>query len=250
MRLHIVFNTEQPIKLPWNYQHLLHGFLYGAIARSRPQLGSFLHEQGFVAENHRYKMVVFSKFYPRRASTCETGLILEPPIHWWVSSPLTAPVEALATTLLTEGEVFLQDSRLMVKRIEVEPVPELNGHVLCETISPVVVSTGVLSGEKLKKQFLSPDEKRFWEIVEANLRRKARALGLQVEEKEAVCFKKVGRWRSRLVIVQGTKVKCYEGQFTMEGEKSLLLLAYEAGLGERNMQGFGMFRIKNEPLDK
>lgn len=243
MRLHIVFNTEKLITLPWHYPHLLHGFLYGAIARARPQLGSFLHEQGFVAESHRYKMVVFSKLYPRRAAICSAGLTLTPPIRWWVSSPLAAPMEALAVVLLAEGEAILGTNRLAVERIEVEPVPELEGRVLCETISPLVASTGVMSGGKLRKQFLSPDEPRFWEVLEVNLLRKAHALGLPVKEGARVRFERIGEWRSKLLTVQGTQVRCYEGRFALEGEKSLLLLAYEAGLGERNMQGFGMFRV-------
>lgn len=243
MRLHIVFYSEHPVFLPWHYSHLLHGFLYGAIAKASPGLGSFLHDQGFGTGAHRYKMLVFSKLYPRRAKSFSDGLSLIPPIHWWVSSPLPAPLEALAITLLAERRVVLGSACLELERIEVEPLPEFSGRILCETISPLVVSTGVRKGDKLHKRFLSPEEPDFWRIVEINLRRKAEALGILFPDGAKVQFESRGKWRSRLLQVQGTQVRGYEGRFVMEGEKSLLLLAYEAGLGERNSQGFGMFRV-------
>lgn len=46
-----------------------------------------------------------------------------------------------------------------------------------------------------------------------------------------------------MLVAQGTQVRGYEGRFLMEGEKIFLHVAYEAGLGERNSQGFGMFRV-------
>lgn len=248
MRLHIVFYSEHPVILPWHYPHLLHGFLYGAIAKASPHLGGFLHDQGFVAGNHRYKMLVFSRLYPRRASSHPGGLSLTPPIHWWVSSPLPAFMEALAVTLLTEREVILGAARLEVERVEVEPLPELSGRVMCETLSPLVASTGVRKGEKLHKRFLSPEEPDFWRVVELNLKRKAASLGISVSSGAAVRFEAVGEWRSRLFLAQGTQVRGYEGRFLMEGEESLLHLAYEAGLGERNSQGFGMFRVLRDGM--
>lgn len=246
MRLHIVFYSEHSVILPWHYPHLLHGFLYGAIAKASPHLGGFLHDQGFVAENHRYKMLVFSRLYPRRAVSHPEGLCLTPPIHWWVSSPLPATMEALAGTLLVEREVLLGAARLEVEGVEVEPLPEFSARVMCETLSPLVASTGVRKGEKLYKRFLSPEEPDFWRVVELNLKRKAAALGITVSTGTVVRFEAVGVWRSRLYLTQGTQVRGYEGRFLMEGDEELLILAYEAGLGERNSQGFGMFRVLRE----
>lgn len=244
MRLHIVFFSDHPVILPWHYPHLLQGFLYGAIAKASPKLGDFLHDQGFTVGSHRYKMLVFSWLYPRRARSLPEGLSLIPPVHWWVSSPLSAPMEALATSLLKGGEVILGASRMKVEKVEVEPLPELSGRVLCETISPLVASTGLRKGDKLHKRFLSPDEPDFWRVLDLNCKRKAAALGLLLPEEEAgIRFEMRGKWRSKLLRAHGTQVRGYEGRFVMEGEKRLLLLAYEAGLGERNSQGFGMFRV-------
>jgi len=150
-------------------------------------------------------------------------------------------IEALAAGLLEERKAILGTVCLEVEKVEVEPPPEFPGHVLCETLSPVVASTGMRRDEKLHKRFLSPDEPDFWRVVELNLRRKALAVGLPAGE--GMRFEREGEWRSRLILVQGMQVRGYEGRFEMEGEEGLFRLAYEAGLGERNSQGFGMFRI-------
>jgi len=97
MRLHVVWTAEKAVLLPWNYLHLLHGFLYTAIKKASPKLGEFLHEQGFVVGGHRYKLVTFSLLFPQAAEPTDDGLKMLPPIHWWVASPLPAPMEALAS---------------------------------------------------------------------------------------------------------------------------------------------------------
>ncbi|RKQ88680.1 CRISPR-associated endoribonuclease Cas6 [Brockia lithotrophica] len=241
MRLRVDWTGDNPIVLPWNYPHLLHGFVYAAIYKTNPLLGEQLHERGFAAGGHRYKMFTFSLLFPQQARRREEGLEMVPPIRWWVSSPLIGLLEALALTLLTEGTALLGKTQLVVERVVVEENPELSGFRLFQTLSPIVVSTGIRRGKKLHRRFLSPDEPDFWRNLEANLRRKAQALGWEVPP-EPLTFKPVGKWRSRLYEVQGTKVRGFEGKFWAGGNKELLSIGYEAGFGERNAQGFGMVR--------
>ena len=152
-------------------------------------------------------------------------------------------MEALATTMLREGTALIGSVELRVEKIEVEPIPEFTGRVLCEMISPLIASTGSTRNGKLQKRFLSPAEPDFWRVVEDNLRRKAVALGLSLVPEDRMQFEAVGNWKSRLFEAQRTWVRGYEGRFIMMGPEKLFVLAYEAGLGERNSQGFGMFRV-------
>lgn len=242
MRLHIVWTAERPVLLPWNYLHLLHGFLYAAIKKASPKLGEFLHEQGFVVGGHRYKLVTFSLLFPKAAEPTNDGLEMLPPIHWWVSSPLLAPMEALAFTLLTEGEARLGKVNLTVERVEVEEPPKFEERCLFQSLSPIVASTGVRKRGKIEHRFLSPEEQDFWRVLETNLRRKATVLGIEASP-NALQFAREGEWRSKLFEVQGTKVRGWEGKFWVEGDPELIRIGYEAGFGERNAQGFGMVKL-------
>lgn len=243
MRLRITLQAEKELLLPWNYQHHLHGFLYAAVTGENPEIGVFLHEQGFAKDSHRYKFFVFSKLFPRKARGTEEGLLVSPPVFWWVSSPLSLFVEALATALLKLEKIPLGKLSFYLEKVEIEAPPAFTGRTLCEMISPLVVSTGVKRGEKLHKVFLSPEDPRFFEIVKENLLRKAQAFGAFTVPKNVVSFEPIGTWYSKLITVQGTNVRGYEGKFFVEGDEELLAFAYDAGLGERNSQGFGMFRI-------
>lgn len=242
MRLRVTWVANGRVILPWNYLHFLHGFLYAAIRKASPKLGEFLHQQGFSVGSHRYKLLTFSLLFPKHSRALKDGLEMTPPILWWVSSPLPAPIEALALTLTSEGHARIGKAILVVERVEVEETPNLNGRCLFRTLSPIVASTGVRKGNKLEHKFLSPDDPEFWRVVDLNLRRKAQALDLKLGN-ETVRFEPVGRWKSRLYEVQGTKVRGFEGMFWAEGDPQLLKVGYEAGFGERNAQGFGMVKL-------
>lgn len=245
MRLHIVLTTEAPFLLPWNYLNMLRGVLYSAIRKSNPKLGEFLHNQGFEIQGHRYKLITFSLLFPKSSQKEKNGIKMTPPIHWWISSPLSSPLEALATTLLCEGKIKLGETELTVEKIEVEETPQFKNPSVFKTLSPIVVSAGVYSGNKLEHRFLSPQEHEFWRIVELNLRRKALVLGINVSQ-EPLKFQSIGKWHSKLFEIQKIKVKGWEGSFSVEGCLELIKLGYEAGFGERNAQGFGMVRVVEE----
>lgn len=240
MRLCVTFQTTHPIFLPWDYLELLQGLFYSAIKRVSPRLGAFLHEQGYEADQHRYKFVTFSWLYPKSAQHHTQGLLFHGPILWWLSSPSPAPLEAMAVWLLEKGKVTLGNSLLTLQHIFVEPEPDFSKSLLVKTLSPIVVSTGVVEGGKMKHLFLSPQDPGFERIINDNLKRKAKAMwGIEIKD-GFVRFEPIAPCKSKLVTVKGTEVRGYEGKFRIEGTEALVRLGYQAGFGERNLQGFGM----------
>lgn len=222
--------------------HLLHGFLYAALRKGNPKLGNFLHEEGFCVQGHRYKLMTFSFLFPQKARALGKCLEMSPPISWWVSSPLVAPIETLAMVLLTQEVVRIGKVTLLVDQLEVEEAPEIIEPCIFQTISPIVASTGIRKAEKLEHKYLSPEDHYFWKVIKGNLQRKAQALGISYSC-HPLSFTPLGKWQSKLFTVQGTKVKGFMGRFLAEGPSELLRLGYEAGFGERNAQGFGMVKL-------
>ena len=153
MRLRIVLGGTGEIFLPWEYPHLLHGLLYRAVIGENPEFGVFLHERGFGEDHHRYRLFVFSRIFPKKTRRCEEGLWCTPPLVFWVASPLAFFLEALASALLRSRRISLGNTVLFVKSIEVEPPPDFSGKVLCETLSPLVASTGVRRGGEAPQSF-------------------------------------------------------------------------------------------------
>ncbi|GBD06658.1 hypothetical protein HRbin21_00454 [bacterium HR21] len=245
MRLCVEFSSAAPVALPWDYPHHLHGMLVQAILEARPQLDKLLHGQGFQVEGHRYRLLTASWLFAERFYRTPESLVFVPPIRWWVSSPLSALMEALSVTLLVKPERRLAAALLMVSTVRVEPMVAFEGQAaLFRTISPIVVSTVELRPDgKRYRRFLSPEDAAFWRNLEQNLRRKAQGLYGDGQQFGPLAFRTVTPGRSRLVTVQGTNVRGWELEFWIWGDPVLIALGYEAGFGERNQQCFGMVRL-------
>jgi len=241
MRVRVVFHTVgDAVLLPWDYQHHLQGMLYTLLIEECPELDELLHQEGVAWGPKRFRMLTFSKLYPLRAVPSDGGLLMRPPLRWWVATALSVVGEVLVGTLLKTAEVRVAGKPLFVASVEVESLPpfEADG-ALYETMGPLVVSRPEKRDGKLRHMYLSPDQEEFWNRLARNLQAKAEALGIGAKG-GGVAFEPFGNWRSRLVRIQGAKVRGFEGRFRAWGDPALLELAYNAGLGERNGQGFGM----------
>jgi CRISPR-associated endoribonuclease Cas6 len=243
VRLVVDFWFERGL-LKWDYLNFLQGLVYLALGEYNPQLARKLHDEGFAGGGKRFRLFTFSLLYPReRPRACRAGLEVGGEVRWWFSSPVIGVVEALAGGLLGLGEVRVGPLRASLIRVGVEPLPEFGTEAVFTTLSPVVVSTGEGPDEdgRFRRRFLGPEDPEFFRVLAQNLRRKAEACELAAGD-IPVEFEAVGRYKSRLFTSHGVKVRGWQLTVRMRGPGPLLRLAYEAGLGERTAQGFGMLR--------
>jgi len=154
-------------------------------------------------------------------------------------------MEAFIFGLLAWSEIRLGNQVLTVEKIYLEPPFNPGERVVLETLSPIVASTGLVEGGKMRKVFLSPESEEFSRVITENLQYKALALWGKEIPGGKVEFKPI-KLRPKLVPVHRINVRCYEGIFEVKGHPELILLGYEAGFGERNFQGFGMMRPTTE----
>jgi len=243
VRLKVTLEAPGPFLLPWHYPELLRGAVYTALRRWDPELAKAMHGEGLVVAGRRYKPFTYSWLHPKAVHRRPEGLFMEPPVWWWISSPLSQVLEAIAGPFLTLGAVNLGGVVLAVSLVEVEGIPEMEPPVVLETLAPIVASTAEERDGRLCKVFLSPWQEDFHRVLTQNLINKGRALGYAVTEEMAVRLEPLGGVRSRLVKVSGLAVRGFEGRFRALGHPLLLRIAYDWGFGERNAQGFGMIRL-------
>ncbi len=244
MRLRITLEAGAAFFLPWRYPELLRGAVYSALRRWDPELARSVHSQGLEAGGHRYKPFTYSWLRPKSARRQDDGLLMEPPVRWWISSPLAKVLEAVAGPVLASGQIVLGEVVLAVSLVEVEPEPDLRPPLIVETLSPIVASTAQEREGKLVRVFLSPWDEDFQRVLSQNLARKAQALGVPAPAEASVRMEPLGGVRSRMVTINGINVRGFEGRFRLTGHPQLLALGYQMGFGERNAQGFGMVRRK------
>ncbi len=242
---------EAKLSLPVHYNYLVQGFLYGNIT---DELGAFLHNEGFVYEKRRFKMFTFSRLrgeYELKGNRIE---FRSQSIRLTMSSPYGRFIEEFANTLLKKEVLELGGSKIYVASIRVHPEPAIGVEMEVKTLSPVVVYSTLQTKEgKKKTYYYSPYEAEFEEQVDKNLRKKYVAFYGKKTSTRKLKLKTVGRAKEKIVKYRGTVIKGWMGRFVLKGDKKLLKLGYDCGIGSKNSQGFGMVEVwdeKRSEIDK
>ena len=257
MRLVLSFRAET-LTLPVHYNLLLQGFIYRHISE---EVARWLHDEGVVLGRRKFKGFTFSRLFGRY-EVGEGAIRFHGPLRLYVGSVFPEVLESLAENLLREPSLRLGGGECELASVEVEPAPEVGRPELgwaearVRTLSPITVHRTLYTAEgRRKTYFPSPHEWDFVELVLDNLERKAAALGLDVDElrrgrEEGRCsVAPLGVSSRDLKVFKlphpggGTVVKAWTGLYKLRLPEPIFWLAYDAGLGDRNAQGFGMVEV-------
>ncbi len=241
MRMRITLRSPEGGRavVPVSYNHLVQAAIYNSLSES---LSSFLHDRGFPYGKRRFKMFTFSRLLGRFALDRGAGrLVYEGDVTLYVSSPVERLVEELAGTILRRGYLVI-GNRLDVVGVSFPPTPPIGSEVEVRTLSPVTVySTLYTPDGRRKTYYYSPYEREFSKLASSNAKKKHYVLtGRSIKSDIEVEPLKV---REVFVSYKGTIVRGWTGSFVLRGPKSLILTVYEAGLGAKNSQGFGMLEV-------
>ena len=169
--------------------------------------------------------------------------VFESDITLYISSPIEKFVQDLATTIVKKGFIVLGQNMLKVADLAFPAKPALKDCELrIRMLSPLTVySTLMTLDGKKKTYYFSPYEKEFPVLVNSNIKKKHFLIsGKNIKSDLKV---KPLRVREAIILYKGTVVGGWMGYFLLSGPKSLIMTAYETGLGAKNSQGFGMFEV-------
>ncbi|MEM3040350.1 MAG: CRISPR-associated endoribonuclease Cas6, partial [Candidatus Methanomethylicaceae archaeon] len=169
--------------------------------------------------------------------------VYEGDIILYVSSPVEKFIGDLANTIIKRGFIALGAQTLKVTELAFPAKPTIKSDKLrIRMLSPLTVySTLITFDGKKKTYYFSPYEKEFPALVNSNLKKKHYLLTSQ-DIKSDIGIAPL-RVKEVIVVYKGTIVKGWTGIFILNGPKPLIETAYEAGLGAKNSQGFGMFEV-------
>ncbi|RZN65482.1 MAG: CRISPR-associated endoribonuclease Cas6 [Candidatus Methanoliparum thermophilum] len=231
-----ILSKKDRIVLPLYYNYYLQSFLYANIS---PELASFLHDKGFEYEKRSFKMFTFSKLIGRYEIKNGTITFILP-VKFIISSPLDRFVSELANTMLTSKlKLFGED--IYVEEMEVLGKPEIKSRMEIRMMTPLVAYSTLITPEGRKKTYYyNPLEPEFAELIDRNLRKKHEAFYGKKPRARKTSIKPIV-FNERVLKYRDNVIKGYTGKFIIDGNKKLLELAYDCGLGSKNSQGFGMF---------
>jgi len=224
--------------LPIHYNHLIQGWIYDNIS---DELSSFLHDRGFAFERRKFKLFTFSRLLSR-FKISGGSIYFEGPVWFYISTPIDRFMREFANALLRKSTVRLGRELLKVREIAILDEPNFSRENEIRMLSPVTAYSTLLTPEGRKKTYYySPMEREFEEILNSNAIKKYQLLhgkmlkgSLQVTPIRA---------RESVVIYKDTVIKGWMGRFKLGGPKTLMKTVYEAGLGNKNSEGFGMFEV-------
>lgn len=245
MRFQVTFISDKEILLPIHYNSAVQGMIYNNISE---ELANHLHDSGYLYGQRAFKLFTFSRIVGKFKMLQEKEqIIFYPPVNLTISSPIDRFIYELGHKMFLSDHVMLGNNILKVDKFECPPEPTFTSSMLIGMMSPMTIySTLKTFDGRTKTYFYSPYEKEFSKIAEDNLRKKY-ALIYSVEPSDSmkISIKPVNVTKEceKIIRYKNTIIKAWRGVYLLEGSPELIKVAYDAGLGSKNSQGFGCFRF-------
>ncbi|WP_028949865.1 CRISPR-associated endoribonuclease Cas6 [Sulfurihydrogenibium subterraneum] len=246
MRIKIQLISDRDyITLPIHHNHIVQSMLYNNLPK---EIAKFLHDIGFFYHKRQFKLFTFSKIQSQHYTLIKENnktksIKYKTPISIYISSAIGDFTKNWGETFLKNEEVMLDKNTLYLESIEVLPNHDLKEEFTIKTLSPI---TAYKTFENSKKyyRYYSPSEQEFKQLLKENLRKKYqiitnKEIGDFPFEIEPITTKKV------LLKYKDFPIEAYEGTFKIKTNPELFKVVFDAGLGAKNSQGFGMIEVLN-----
>lgn len=244
MQLLVTHELAEELVLPINYHHILQAVIYRGLEDSDEFHGGhfndFLHDKGFSNGKRSYKLFTFS-LLKGKYEIEGRKIIFRDEVSFEVRSPDSLVIrrlaEGFAERAIHYGDVRVTDVRTVLKdrTVEDEVIP-------VEMITPVCVYS--TDSETKKTHFYDPSEPEFEEAVNENFIRKYTAFyGVEPQSDVMIEPVRITQKDKFVTNYKGFYISGWRGIYRLYGERKYLDFLYQAGLGSRNSQGFGMFRL-------
>ena len=239
MQLFVRHRLEEELVLPLNYHHILQAIIYSALS-SEKGMDCLLHDAGAGFGDRCYKLFTFS-LLRGRYEIADRKIVFRDEVSFEVRSPDILLIQCLAENFAARG-IRYGDRRIGGVEVRLADETVEQDMLQIRMITPLCVYT--TDRETHRTHFYEPSETGFAQMVHDNfLRKYAACYGVMPDS--GVVIRPV-RYTQRDKFVtkyQGFYVSGWYGTYLLCGERKYLDFLYQAGLGARNSQGFGMFRI-------
>lgn len=243
MRLTVEFSSDREFEIPIHYNHFIQGFIYNSIS---PKLAQILHDQGFPLEKRKFKLFTYSRILGKFNSNDHKGTItFISPFRLIVSSVMNVFIQEIGEELLRKEILRIASNLVSVSSVEVSDFPINEEKIRIKMLSPVTIySTLSSSSGRKKTYYYNPFEKEFSQLLSENAKKKFKAFYNKDSRGE---IKLIGQNLSnkyeKIISYKGTVIKGWMGIYELSGDRELMKIVYDTGLGGKNPQGFGCFEI-------
>ncbi len=240
----------EKIILPAHYNYHIHGLIYNTFSN---ELSNKLHNVGFLVGKRPFKLFTFSRIL-EKGKLIKNGkdakLIFGRRISFYFSSPVDNIVADLGEMSFKRREFSLYGQRIYLSQLEVMTPPRIENRILIRAMSPFTVySTFKKDNGERVFYYYKPYEEGFQKLIEENAKKKYRLIyqkepdGLRLQIKP---YKFSVKENHAVVFFKNNPIEGWTGIYEISGNPELIVVTYNAGLGSKNSEGFGMWEIWKE----
>lgn len=246
MRMKIVLQPIQTQIIEINYNYYLSSLIYHVLSWSSNDFSERLHSKGYSLGSRKFKLFCFSRLISTNYTIQESKLILRDKVEWYISSPVDEFIVHLADGLLKEAKINIGKGEFYISSVELLKKPEFKNEMYFRTLSPVTTNTVEVIDGKRKTMSCKVTDTKFVENIKNNLLRKYFLIQGSLPENmsfEMEIDEEFANVKGNLIQYKNTYIKGYPLKFRMKGDRKLLKVAYDAGIGEKGSAGMGMIDI-------
>lgn len=246
VRVKIILQAPRPQVISINYNYYLSSLIYYILRESDVNFSTYLHSEGYSLGNKNFKLFCFSRLFPGRYSVRTDKLVIEDKIEWYVSSPITKFIFHLADGLLTKKTVTIGQGTFYVHSAEMTQPPEFTNDMLFRSLSPITTHTAQMVEGQRKTISCAVSEPKFIENIKNNLLRKYFLVHGSLPDNLSLHMQIDKRYlqdRGKLILYKNTRIKGYQVPFRLKGDRKIMKIAYDCGVGEKNSAGMGCVEI-------
>ena len=107
-------------------------------------------------------------------------------------------------------------------------------------LSPLVVYS---TDSHKVTNYYSPEDERFSELISENIEKYQAFYNVSIDHSNFEIKPVPGTQKAVVSKYKDFIIKGWMGDYYVKGDKDLVLLAYDAGLGSKNSQGYGCFEF-------
>ncbi len=243
MRLVLELNCENEFSIPVHYNYHIQSLLYNSIS---PKLADILHNKGFPIQGRKFKLFTFSRILGRYQTNNKKGEIsFSSPFRLIVSSVLREFIEEIAEELLLKETVRIASQRVSLNSVEVSDFTSDREKLKINMLSPTTIYSTLSRADGRKKTYYyNPFEREFGELISENAKKKFRAFyGNEPGGGIKLTPLKVNNNNEKIITYKNTVIKGWMGTYELSGDRELIKIVYDTGLGGKNPQGFGCFEV-------
>lgn len=239
MQITIRFTAEQPIVLPLANAELIQGLIYRAL-RTNERYSLHVHENGESFDGRKFKLFTFGEL-KGNYEVVDKDILYRDRIELEIRSVDAYTIQLLLVYFTTNKIVQIGNNDVTVDDVRLEDLHVHEDAMVIRTLSPITV---YVTEEDGHTRYFTPQDEQFYTGIIANARRKWAShhdnddgFALRIRPAENT------RFIRRATRFKRTFITAWHGSFVLEGPSEVLDFLYQTGLGSKNSQGFGMFKL-------